>query len=314
MRYVETSGVKISVVGLGAWQFGSQGWDYGEDYLQKESQEIVSRALDLGVNLIDTAEAYGEGKSEQVLSAAISRRRQDVFLATKVFPSAPLDEAEVVRRARASADRLGVDRIDLYQQHWPSPDAPVEKVMAGMAQLQKEGLVAHVGVSNFSTDLWRQAEEALGGPVLSNQVRYSLVSRQPEAKLIPRAQADDRLIIAYSPLGQGFLSGRYDGTNTPADLRERNPLFRQDVAGKAGRLTEALSEIAGTHGATPAQIALAWTIQRPNVVAIPGASSTEQMVQNAEAADIELSEEEYQRLSDASASFIQAAGDELRRG
>lgn len=314
MRYVEISGVKVSVVGLGAWQFGAQGWEYGDDYIERESRDIVDQALDLGVNLIDTAEAYGQGKSETVLSGAIARRRQEVFLATKVFPSAPLDAEEVVRRARASAGRLGVERIDLYQQHWPSDDAPLDKVMSGMARLQKEGLITHVGVSNFSTELWRRAEDELGGPILSNQVRFSLVSRQPERKLIPRAQADERIIIAYSPLGQGFLSGRYDGTNTPTDLRERNPLFRRDVADKAQVLTDALAEVARAQDATPAQIALAWVIHHPNVVAIPGASSAAQMVQNAEAADIELSDDQNRRLMEASSAFTEAAGDELRRG
>lgn len=307
-------GARVSVIGLGAWQFGAQGWDYGSDYIDRESRLIVERALERGVNLIDTAEAYGQGKSEQVLSSAIAGRREEVFLATKIFPSAPLDEAEVVRRAQASAERLGVDRIDLYQQHWPSEQAPVREVMAGMARLQREGLVVHVGVSNFSTELWREAEAALGGPVLSNQVRYSLVSRRPEARLIPRAQQDGRLIIAYSPLGQGFLSGRYDGTNTPADLRERNPLFEKRTMDQAGGLTGALAEVARAHGATPAQVALAWVIHLPNVVAIPGASSVEQMTQNAEAADIALTADEYQRLGQASSAFIDAAGDALNRG
>lgn len=313
MRYAEVGGARVSVVGLGAWQFGAQGWDYGDDYIDKESRLIVDRALEMGVNLIDTAEAYGQGKSEEVLSSAMAGRREQVFLATKIFPSAPLDEDEVVRRAQASAERLGVDRIDLYQQHWPSEQAPVDQVMAGMARLLREGLIVHVGVSNFSTELWLQAEEALGGPVLSNQVRYSLVSRRPEDRLIPRAQRDGRLIIAYSPLGQGFLSGRYDGTNTPADIRERNPLFAKRTAEKARVLTDALSEVARAQGATPAQIALAWVIHRPNVVAIPGASSVEQMTLNAEAADIELTPEEHQRLNEASSAFLDAAGDELSR-
>jgi len=313
MRHVEVQGVKVSVIGLGAWQFGAQGWDYGDDYIDRESRLIVEKALDLGVNLIDTAEAYGRGRSEEVLSGAIKDRRSEVFLATKVFPNEPLDADEVVRRARASAERLGVDRIDLYQQHWPSDQAPLDQVMAGMARLQAEGLITHVGVSNFSTELWREAEGALGGPVLSNQVRFSLVSRHPEQRLIPRAEADGRIVIAYSPLGQGFLSGRYDGSNTPADLRQNNPLFRPEVVAKASALTSALAEVAARHGATPAQIALAWVIARPNVVAIPGASSVEQMASNAAAADIDLTEDEDARLSEAADAFVAEAGDDLAR-
>jgi aryl-alcohol dehydrogenase-like predicted oxidoreductase len=313
VRYVEVGGARVSVIGLGAWQFGAQGWDYGDDYIERQSKLIVDAALDLGVNLIDTAEAYGRGKSEEVLAAPVGARRPEVFLATKVFPNEPLDADEVVSRARASAERLQVDRIDLYQQHWPSDQAPLAKVMEGMGRLQEEGLVTHVGVSNFSTELWREAEEALGGPVLSNQVRFSLVSRHPEQRLIPRAQADGRIVIAYSPLGQGFLSGRYDGTNTPTDLRQNNPLFRPEVAEKAQGLTSALQAVAQAHGATPAQVALAWVVARPNVVAIPGASSVEQMKANAEAADIELGEDEDGRLSEAADAFTQAAGDDLAR-
>lgn len=313
MRYVDVGGAKVSVIGLGAWQFGAQGWDYGDDYIDRQSRLIVDAALDLGVNLIDTAEAYGRGKSEEVLAGPVGARRSEVFLATKVFPSEPLDADEVVRRARASAERLKVDRIDLYQQHWPSDQAPVAAVMEGMRRLQEEGLVTHVGVSNFSTELWKEAEAALGGPVLSNQVRFSLVSRHPEQRLIPRAQADGRIVIAYSPLGQGFLSGRYDGTNTPSDLRQNNPLFRPEVADKAKGLTAALNEVAQAHGATAAQVALAWVVARPNVVAIPGASSVEQMRANAEAADIELSADEDARLSEAADAFTTAAGDDLVR-
>ncbi|HZU75017.1 MAG TPA: aldo/keto reductase [Acidimicrobiales bacterium] len=312
MRYVEVGGVKVSSIGLGAWQFGAQGWDYGDEYLDKESQKIVDRALDLGVNLIDTAEVYGDGRSEEVVGRTIAARRGEVFLATKVFPGSGLDADEVVKRARASAERLGVDRIDLYQQHWPSPDAPAEAVMAGMRRLQQDGLVTHVGVSNFSTKAWQEAEQALGGAVLSNQVRYSLVARRPEQNLIPRAAADGRIVIAYSPLGQGFLSGRYDGTTNPGGVRARNPLFRAEVADKAKVLTTALSEVAAAHGATAAQVALAWVVRRPNVVAIPGASSAEQMEQNAAAADIELTQDEDARLGEASAAFAEEAGELLR--
>ena len=314
MRYVEVGGVRVSSIGLGAWQFGEQGWNYGKDYTERESQAIVDRALALGVNLIDTAEAYGDGRSEKVVGRAIAGRRDDVFLATKIRPMPPPKAADVVRRAQASAERLGVDRIDLYQQHWPNPAAPVAEVMTGMAQLQKDGLVTHVGVSNFPTGLWREAEAALGGPVLANQVRYSLVARQVERSLIPRADADGRIVIAYSPLGQGFLSGRYDGSNTPSGVRERNPLFHKENAARAKGLLDALHEVAAAHGATPAQVALAWVIRRPNVVAIPGASSVEQMEQNAAAADIELTGDEDERLNAASDGFLEDAGDALRRG
>lgn len=314
MRYVEVGGERVSAIGLGAWQFGDTGWEYGEDYVERQSQRIVDVALDRGVNLIDTAEAYGEGLSERVLGRTIVRRRPEVFLATKIRPEPPPGADDVVERARASARRLGVDAIDLYQQHWPHPDVEVTEVMAGMRRLLDDGLIRHVGVSNFNTQAWRDAEAALGGPVLSNQVPYSLVQRAPERNLIPRAEADGRLVIAYSPLGQGFLSGRYDGTNTPSGVRQRNPLFTKEGAELGEALIGALREVAAAHEATPAQIALAWVVRRPNVVAIPGASSVEQMEQNAAAADIELTDEENELLTGASDEFVGSAAETLRRG
>ena len=140
------------------------------------------------------------------------------------------------------------------------------------------------------------------------------MTRFPERSLVPKAQAEDRLVIAYSPLGQGFLSGRYDGTNTPAGVRRRNPLFRPETAAMAEGLLSAVREVAEAHDATPAQVALAWVVRRPNVMAIPGASSVEQLEQNAAAADLDLSDEEDERLTAASDGFLDEAGPALRRG
>src|SRR5881397_2602120 len=138
MRYVEVGGARVSAVGLGCWQFGSMEWGYGKEYLEKDAIEIVHRALDLGITLIDTAEIYGFGKSERAVGRALEGRRDEAFIATKVFPVLPLP-AVVQQRGRASAARLGVDRIDLYQQHWPNPVVPVSQSMRGMAELQRSG-------------------------------------------------------------------------------------------------------------------------------------------------------------------------------
>ncbi len=255
------------------------------------------------MTLIDTAEIYALGRSERIVGSAIRDRRDDVFLATKLFPILPI--APVVKwRARSSAKRLGVTRLDLYQVHQPNPLVRDETTMRGMRALQDGGLVGEVGVSNYRLPRWRHAEAALGRPVLSNQVSYSLVERGPERDLLPYAAERGRIVIAHSPLARGFLSARYDAANRPRNLvRRRNPLFSASSLEQAAGLFGALKEIAAVHGATPAQVALAWTIRHPNVVAIVGASSLLQVEENAAAADVELCADETEALSAAASSF-----------
>lgn len=180
MRHVEADGVRVSAIGIGTWQFGSFEWGYGSDYANREAPAILRRAIELGIDLVDTAEIYGFGRSERIVGRATSDLRDRAFIATKVFPLMPL--APIVRqRGRASARRLGVEKIDLYQVHWPNPLVPISATMNGMRSLQDSGLVRHVGVSNFSLDRWREAELALGRPVVSNQVQYSMIKRRAEA-------------------------------------------------------------------------------------------------------------------------------------
>jgi aryl-alcohol dehydrogenase-like predicted oxidoreductase len=307
MKYVEVRGAKVSAIGLGTWQFGSREWGYGRDYADTEAIAITRRALDLGINLIDTAEIYAFGTSEKVVGRAIEGRRDEAFLATKVFPVMPLGPI-VEQRGRASAKRLGVDQIDLYQVHWPNPVVPLGTTMQGMAKLKDAGVIRHVGVSNFNLAKWQEAERHLGQPVLSNQVQYSLAVRKPERELLPFARDEGRLIIAYSPLAQGLLSARYDGTNTPGGVRAGNALFLPENIEQAKPMLDALREIAAAHGAKPAQVALAWVIRRPNVVAIPGASNVGQLESNAEAADLELTDDEDARLTEASDGFNPVGG------
>ena len=294
MKFVDVGGVRISAIGLGTWQFGSMEWGYGSRYASEDAKAIVHRALELGVNLIDTAEIYGQGRSERIVGEAIRDRRERVFLATKLFPiGLPL---QVESRARASARRLGVDHLDLYQQHWPSPLFPPGATMPRMKRLVESGLVGHVGVSNFSLKRWQDAERALGGPVLSNQVLFSLVHREPDRDLVPWAQKEGRIVIAYSPLGQGLLSGKYQEA-PPRNFRRFRTNFRAAGRARVGPLVEALREIASKHGATPSQVALAWLIRKPNVVAIPGASSVKQVEENVASADVNLADDEADRLS-----------------
>ena len=295
MKYVEAGGARLSVIGLGTWQFGSTEWGYGREFAKGEAGSIVARALELGVNLVDTAEVYGFGRSERIVGEAIRGRRDRVFIATKLFPvGLPF---QMGARARASARRLGVDHIDLYQQHWPSPLFPPGSTMPRMKRLVDDGLVGHIGVSNFGLEAWQAAERALGGPVLSNQVEFSLIKRQPESELLPWAQQNGRVVIAYSPLGQGLLSGRYQKA-PPRNFRRTRRAFSAESRARLEPLIAALGKIASRHHATAAQVALAWLIRKPNVVAIPGASSVRQVVENAGAADIELGDDEDTRLGE----------------
>ncbi len=308
MRFVEVGDARISVIGLGTWQFGSKDWGYGADYAQNAAGPIVAKALDLGVNLIDTAEIYGRNESERIVGRAIANRRDDVFLATKLLPITPLASV-VERHGRASAQRLGIDVIDLYQIHFPNPVVRIAEQMRGMRRLLDGQVVRHVGVSNFSLGRWRAAERALGSPVLSNQVQYSLAARKPDKDLVPYASANDRLIIAYSPLAKGLLSGRYDVTNLPTDsARANDSLFLPENVIAAHDLIETVRGVAKSHDATPSQVALAWVVSRPNVVAIPGASSLAQLESNVAAADLELSVDELAELTAASDAFHPVRG------
>src|SRR5690349_22025629 len=217
MRYLSTvPGKQISKIGLGTWQFGSREWGYGSQYADEVAQAIVGRALELGVTLFDTAEIYGFGRSERILGRALGEKRESVFLATKILPVLPVAPV-VEQRAVASAARLGARKLDLYQVHQPNPAVRDGTIMRGMRALLRTGLVDEVGVSNYSLRRWIAAEDALGSRVLSNQVRYSLADRRPERDLVPYAEAHGRVIIAYSPLAQGLLSGRYNASNRPTN-------------------------------------------------------------------------------------------------
>ncbi|MGH3098603.1 MAG: aldo/keto reductase [Streptosporangiales bacterium] len=308
MRSFEVEGLgTVSKIGLGTWQFGSREWGYGEQYANGEASAIVRRALDLGVTLFDTAEIYGFGKSERILGKALGSERTSVTVATKVFPVAPAPGL-VRRAARASAKRLGMSRIPLYQVHWPNPVVPESVVMQGPKQMLDQGLVNAVGVSNYSLRRWMTAERALGRPVSSNQVHFSLAQLRPLWELVPWAEDNRRAIIAYSPLDQGLLGGRYDENNRPSDLRATNPLFLPENLRRAEPLLRTLREVGSSHGATAAQTALAWLLHHPPVVAIPGARTVEQLESNVAAADISLTEDEYEAITAAARAFKPQTG------
>jgi aryl-alcohol dehydrogenase-like predicted oxidoreductase len=303
MKYLDVDGVgRVSRIGLGTWQFGSREWGYGDDYASTGARDIVQRALELGVTLFDTAEVYGTGKSERILGEALGDKRADVAVASKIFPIAPFP-AVVKQRALASARRLQLDRIPLYQIHQPNPVVPDSVIMPGMRSLLDEGRIGAAGVSNYALARWRKADAALGQPVISNQVQFSLAHPQPLDDLVPFAERENRIVIAFSPLAQGLLGGRYGVDNRPGGVRAMNRLFGTENLRRVEPLLQTLRDVATEVDAKPAQVALAWLISLPGVVAIPGASSVEQLAFNVAAADIELSADSRNALTEAARAF-----------
>jgi aryl-alcohol dehydrogenase-like predicted oxidoreductase len=329
VRYLSIDTAKpISKIGLGTWQFGSPEWSRAARYASVDARAIVRRALELGVTLYDTAEIYGIearslscralvrgvavvdparlrgfGRSECILGQALVQDAGSAFVATKFYPAGPVTPS-VRLHATASARRLGTPRIDLYQIHEPVRTAAFWPAIRAVRDLQQDGLIGEVGLSNGTLDRWRAAEDALGARVLSNQVPYSLVNRSAEDALLPYARSHGRVVIAYSPLAHGLLSGRYDRERRPASPAQlADPLFFPENLDRAADLLDTLRTVAEAHAATPAQVALAWVIRDPAVTAIPGAATVEQLESNVAAVDIDLTDDEYQALAAASARF-----------
>ena len=315
MRYIEADGLRVSRIGLGTWQFGSREWGYGEAYAKEVAPALIRRALELGITMIDTAEAYGPAASERIIGATLidpslalpPHERAAITVATKFMPIAPA-EAVVAWQCAGSRRRLQTDALDLYYAHWPNPFVSARRVMQSVRPLVDAGHVKRVAVSNYSLDAWERAERALHAPVVANQVRFSLLSPGPATTLVPWAAANDRLVVAYSPLGQGLLSEGRDpnGDTQTAGMRR---YLRLDSAG-AQRLVAirvVLGDVARAHGVSWAQVALAWVLGHQNTVAIPGARTIEQLEANAAAADLVLADDEMARLSAA------AAGAQVRR-
>jgi aryl-alcohol dehydrogenase-like predicted oxidoreductase len=303
MRYLDVDRLgPVSRIGLGTWQFGSREWGYGDSYADRAARDIVRRARELGVTLFDTAEIYGFGRSERILGEALGSERDEVVVASKVFPVAPFPPV-IRQRWAGSARRLGLDCIPLYQVHQPNPMVPDSVIMPGLRDLLDAGRIGAAGVSNYSLGRWQAADAALGRPVVSNQVQFSLAHAGPLDDLVPFAEREHRLVIAYSPLAQGLLGGRYTADNRPGGVRAVNPLFGTENLRRVQPLVDVLREVAAAHGARPAQIALAWLVGLPRVVVIPGASSVEQLESNAAAAEIDLADDERAALTAAARAF-----------
>ena len=243
-----------------------------------EDQEAIAAlrlGIDLGMSLIDTAEMYGAGHSEELTREAIREQSDRVFVASKVSPS-HFSYDSVLRSANNSLKRLGLKRMDLYQLHWPNPRVPISETMRAMEKLVGDGLVRYIGVSNFSVEQVREAQKSLSREsIVSNQVEYSLVDRGVETRLVPFCKKEGITVIAYSPLAQGRIPH-----------------------GKGGPF-KVLDEIAGILGKTRNQVALNWLLHDPSVVVIPKAVRETHVRENAGVSDWKLSPDQYRRLSEA---------------
>ncbi|MDQ1323262.1 MAG: hypothetical protein QG587_597, partial [Chloroflexota bacterium] len=283
--------------------FGSREWGYGDGYAKDVAPALIKRAAELGITMIDTAEAYGPGKSERIIGETLpsltDEQRAGLVVATKFLPIAPA-EPIVAWQAAGSRRRLGMDALDLFYVHWKNPFVSARRVMQAMRPLVDKGLVRRVGVSNFTLAQWRDAEAALRAPAVANQVQFSLAAPGPAEELVPYAEAAGRVVVAYSPLGQGVLAGRTDWSGAGLGRPQARLARRRDGLDP---MQVVIRRVAEAHGATPAQVALAWVISHPNTLAIPGARTIEQLEENAAAVDLELTEEELVQLTVVSRAF-----------
>ncbi len=300
MRTVELgrNGPKVTEIGIGMWQAGGTSW--GRDVRDKDCQAAMERAVELGINLVDTAEVYGRGHSEEVTGKAIkSVGRDRVFIATKVAGDHARAE-DVERACRGSLKRLGVREIDLYQVHWPSPwdQIPMRETMKALEKLQRSGKIRHIGVSNFAVRDLEEARSALSRTdIVSDQVRYNLLQREIEDGLLPYCRKEGIAILAWSPMGKGVLTGKYHATRRPKDsVRSEDDLFKPQNLKAATPLVQLLRRIGRAHEKTAAQVALSWLRTHRGVVPIPGVKRPAQAEENAGAAGWTLRASEFRAL------------------
>jgi aryl-alcohol dehydrogenase-like predicted oxidoreductase len=298
----------ITPIGFGAWAIGGSGWEFawgGQD--DRDSIAAIHEALDAGINWIDTAAVYGLGRSEEVVARALEGVRDRPYVFTKC--SMVWDErrqighslkADSVRReCEASLLRLRVEAIDLYQVHWPDPEADIEEGWATLAALKQEGKVRHIGVSNFDVAQMQRAQAI--APITSLQPRYSLLHREIEADILPFATRENIGVIAYSPMASGLLTGAMTPERVaglPADdWRKRHPDFQEPRLSRNLRLVRLLRAIGGLHGRTPAEVAVAWVLHNPAVTgAIVGARRPGQVRGVVGAAEFRLSPREVAEI------------------
>jgi aryl-alcohol dehydrogenase-like predicted oxidoreductase len=270
------TGMEITRVGFGAWAIGGGGWEFGwGPQKNDESIAAIGRALELGVNWIDTAAAYGFGRSEQIVGQALAGVREKPFVFTKCSllddgtrrVKHVLKRDSVLREAEASLRRLRVDAIDLYQIHWPNPEEDIEEGWSALAELKEQGLVRHIGVSNFSVAQLRRISGI--APVETIQPEFSLISRDVEGEVLPHAEREGIGVIVYSPMGSGLLTGGMTRERLAAmpddDWRRSAPAFTEPKLSGNLALADRLAAIADRHDTTPGAVAVAWTLRNPAV-------------------------------------------------
>jgi aryl-alcohol dehydrogenase-like predicted oxidoreductase len=308
MKHRKLADLDVSELGLGCMGMSAFYGATNED----EALQTIHRALDLGCYFLDTSDMYGPHTNEQLVGRAIEGRREEVFLATKFgirldsdpeggAPKRSIDGSpDYVRSAcEGSLQRLGTDHIDLYYQHRVDPSTPIEDTVGAMAELVQEGKVRYLGLSEASAETIRRAHAV--HPIAAVQTEYSLWTREVEAEILPTLQELGIALVAYSPLGRGFLSGRFSSPEEldEGDFRRYGPRFTGENLEHNKGLVARVRELAAEKGITPGQLALAWVMHRgEHIVPIPGTKHVRYLEENLAAADVELSEEEVQRIAE----------------
>lgn len=296
-RTLGKTDILLSPIIMGTWQTGKSMWIGIDD---AKSEKAIHSAIDAGITTFDTAEVYGDGHSEKVLGKAIAGQRHKLVILSKVF-SNHLKYDQVLGACERSLKNLGTDYLDLYQIHWPpgsfgAKPVPMEETMQALIELKEQGKIRAIGVSNFSLDQLKTI--CAIGPIESLQPPYSLFWRHVETDTLAWCQENQLTILAYSPLAQGLLTGKFGPHHQfeDGDHRSSNRLFQKAVYPHVQQALKALSPIAENRGISMAQLALAWVIAKPGVCAIAGARHARQSTDNAKAADVILTAAELDEL------------------
>ncbi len=305
-RTLGSQGLEVSAEGLGCM---GMSFAYGPAD-ESTSLQTIDRALELGITFLDTAEVYGPHTNEELVGRAIAGRRDRFEIATKfgfaINPDAPRDRRpdsspENVRRAcEGSLRRLGIDHIDLFYQHRVDPNVPIEETVGAMAELVAQGKVRYLGLSEASPETIRRAHAT--HPITAVQNEYSLWTRDPEDGVLTTLEELGIGLVAYSPLGRGFLTGQIRSMDDlPADdWRRSNPRFQEEALAENVKLADLVGELAQARGVTPAQLAIAWVMAKgEHIVPIPGTTKPARLEENAGAADVKLSAEDVAQLDSA---------------
>jgi len=305
-RTLGSAGPEVSAIGLGCMGMSAF---YGSTD-EEEARRTILRALDLGCNFLDTSDMYGPHTNERLVGSTIAPRRDEVFLATKFGiklefvdgqPRRSVDgsAAYVHSACEGSLERLGTDHIDLYYQHRVDPGTPIEETVGAMAELVKEGKVRHLGLSEASAETIRRAHAV--HPITAVQTEYSLWTRDVEQEILPTLEELGIALVAYSPLGRGFLSGRFSSPDEldEGDFRRHGPRFTGENLQQNLKLAERVKELAAEKDITAGQLALAWVLGRgEHIVPIPGTKRVSYLEENLAAAEVRLSAEEVQRIAE----------------